>query len=284
MIRSRRDIGPRTLGCLGTRRGSRPVLTKWRIALVAAFCLPATASTAGGQAPTPAAETKSAVPVELWGNVTLDFPKGDRWLFETDFEPKTLISGGEKWWSVDVTPLTEFYPSSWIDLVGETDFGYTRQTDDVNTQELTPRIGFRLNVLNNLREREHFPIHPLGRVRLATLVRFEYRNFWYSDGSPSQHSWRFRARIELKVGINHADYSLDKSLYGIFDAEAFVPLGEGVSERFASKTRMRSGLGYRLRRATRFEILYIRDWHRNTKDGPRQPAADILDLRLKLVF
>ena len=39
-----------------------------------------------------------------------------------------------------------------------------------------------------------------------------------------------------------------------------------------------------LRRATRFEILYIRDWHRNTKDGPRQPAADILDLRLKLVF
>ena len=139
----------------------------------------------------------------------------------------------------------------WIDLVGETAFGYTRQSNDFDTRELTPRIGFRLNVLNNLREREHFAIHPLGRVRLATLVRFEYRNFWYSDGSPSQHTWRFRARVEVKFGINHADYSHDKSLYGIFDAEAFVPLGEGVSERFASKTRMRTGLGYRLRYATR---------------------------------
>jgi uncharacterized protein DUF2490 len=253
--------------------------------LLAVFSLLAAASTAAGQARTVAASsTESAVPVELWGNVTLDFPKGDRWLFETDFEPKTLISGGEKWRNVDVTPLTEFYPRPWIDFVGETTFGYTRQTDDVNTRELTPRIGFRLNVLNNLREGEHFPIHPLGRVRLATLVRFEYRNFRYSDGSPSQHSWRFRARVELKFGINHADYSLDKSLYGIFDAEGFVSLGEGVSEHFASKARMRSGLEYRLRYGTRFEILYIRDWHRDTKDSPRQPAADILDLRLKLFF
>ncbi|HTO75191.1 MAG TPA: DUF2490 domain-containing protein [Thermoanaerobaculia bacterium] len=260
-------------------------MTRTRLPLLAAFALLAGASTAASQARAPAeASTESPVPAELWGNVTLDFPKGDRWLFETDFEPKTLISGGEKWWNLDVTPLTEFYPSPWIDLVGETTFGYTRQTDDVNTRELTPRIGFRLNVLNNLRERTHFPLHALGRFRLATLVRFEYRNFSYSDGSPSQHSWRFRARVELKVGINHADSSLDKSLYGIFDAEEFVPLGEGVTERFVSKARMRSGLGYRLRYGTRFEILYIRDWHRDAKDSPRQPTADILDLRLKLFF
>ena len=249
------------------------------------FALLAAAPEATGQPRTLAtAAGENEVPAELWGNVTLDFPKGERWLFETDFEPKTLISGGEKWWNLDVTPLTEYYPSSWIDVVGETTFGYTRQTDEVNTRELTPRIGFRLNVLSNLRERQQFRIQPLGRIRLATLVRFEYRNFWYSDGSPSQHSGRFRARLELKVGINHADFSQDKSLYGIFDAEGFIPFGEGISERFASKVRMRGGLGFRLAYQTRFEILYIRDWHRETKDASREPAADILDLRIKLFF
>jgi hypothetical protein len=187
--------------------------------LVAAEATPSTASQA------------NEVPFELWGNIVLDFPKGERWLFETDFEPKTLVSGGEKWWNLDITPLTEYYPSHWIDLVGETTFGYTRQTDDVNTRELTPRIGFRLNVLNNLREREaeHFPIHPLGRIRMGTLVRLEYRNFWYSDGSPSQHSWRLRLRFEMKVGINRADFSRDRSLYGSFDVEGYAPLGGDVS-------------------------------------------------------
>jgi hypothetical protein len=237
-------------------------------------------------APTRAiAQSGEPVPFDLWGNVTLDYPQGERWLFEADFEPKTLVSGGEKWWNLDVTPAVEYYPTGWIDLVGETVFGYTRQEDDLNTKELTPRIGFRLNLLNNLREKGYPP--PSGllrRVRVATLVRFEYRNLWYSDGTDFQHGWRFRIRLETKVGINHADFSQDCSLYGIFDTEGYVPFGAGVSERFASKVRARAGLGYRLRYQTRFELLYIREWHRDAPGSPKQPTANAVDARLKLFF
>jgi hypothetical protein len=230
------------------------------------------------------AQSESEVPTELWGNVVLDFPQGDRWLFETDFEPKTLVSGGEKWWNLDFTPLVEYYPNRWVDFVGETTVGYTHQTDEVNSVELTPRLGFRLNVWNNLRERAHVPIRPLGRVRVATLVRFEYRNFWYSDDEDSQHEWRLRIRIESKVGINHADFAEDNSLYGIGDIEGFIPLNEGVAERFPSKVRVRFGLGFRFRYATRLEVLYIRNWHRDTEQGPKEPASNALDVRLKLYF
>lgn len=223
-----------------------------------------------------------AVPFELWGNVILDYPQGERWLVEADLEPKTLVSGGEKWWNLDVTPLVEYYPSGWVDLVGETVFGHTRQTDEVDTNEVSPRIGFRLNLLDNLRERTK--PHRKRRLRLATLVRFENRNLWYSDGSPSQHGWRFRVRLEAKVGINRADFSKDRSLYGIFDVEGYVPLGEGVSERYASKVRARVGLGYRLRYQDRFEILYIRDWHRDSRDSSAQPTANVVDARFKLYF
>jgi Protein of unknown function (DUF2490) len=220
---------------------------------------------------------------QLWGNVILDFPKGHHWLFETDFEPKTLVSGGEKWWSLDFTPLVEYYPAHWIDLVGES-FGYTHQDDDVNTTEVTPRVGFRLNLLNDLRERAHLRQGPFRRVRVATLVRFEYRNLWYSDASDPQHEWRLRIRLEGKIGINHADFAEDKSLYGMFDAEGFIPLSDGVDERFASKVRTRAGLGYRLSYKMRFEVLYVRDWHRDAPGSPKQPTSDTLDARLKLFF
>ena len=185
---------------------------------------------------------------------------------------------------MDVTPLVEYYPARWIDLVGETDFGYTHQDDDVNTTGVTPRIGFRLNLLNNLRERTRLLSGPLCRVRLGTLVRFEYRNFWYSDDSDPEHEWRLRIRLEAKIGINHADFAQDKSLYGIFDVEGFIPLSDGVSERYPSKVRTRAGLGYRLRYQTRFELLYIRDSHRDAPGSAKTPTSNTLDARLKLFF
>ncbi len=247
------------------------------------FELLAAAGAGMGQEPL-RADADSDVPLELWGNVTLDFPKGHRWLFEVDFEPKTLLSGGEKWWNLDFTPLVEYYPSRWIDLEGETTVGFTHQTDDVNTTELTPRVGLRLNILNNLREKPLLEKGPMTRIRLATLVRLEYRNFWYSDGSEPQHEWRLRVRLESKIGINHADFSEDCSLYGIFDAEYFAPIGEGVDEHFVSKGRFRAGLGYRFRYATRLEALYIRNVHRESKGAQPQPDSNAIDVRLKLFF
>jgi hypothetical protein len=235
----------------------------------------------------PASAQSSAsdqVSTQLWGNVILDFPKGERWLFETDFEPQTQVSGGEKWWSMNFTPLVEYYPARWIDVVGETAFGYTHQDDDFNTTELTPRVGFRFNLLSDLRERTGLLSGPFCRIRVGTLVRFEYRNLWYSDGSDPEHEWRLRIRLEAKIGINHANFAQDKSLYGIFDVEGFIPLSDGVSERYPSKVRTRAGLGYRLRYQTRFELLYIRDSHRDAPGSANTPTSNTLDARLKLFF
>ena len=260
---------PRARSLRSARRG-----LYWAALWALGFAIPGAAQSSGGD----------EVSTQLWGNVILDFPKGEHWLFETDFEPKTQVSGGEKWWNLDFTPLVEYYPARWIDLVGETAFGHTHQDDDVNTTEITPRVGFRLNLLSDLRERTGMLSGPLARVRVATLVRFEYRNLWYNDGGDPEHEWRFRIRLEAKIGINHADFAQDKSLYGIFDAEGFIPLSSGVSERYASKVRARAGLGYRLRYQTRLELLYIRDWHRDAPGSPGQPSSNTLDARLKLFF
>jgi len=126
--------------------------------------------------------------------------------------------------------------------------------------------------------------HPLGRVGVANFSRFEYRSLWYSDDTPTSHETRFRNRLELKVGLNHAEMSLDKTYYFSTDFEFFVPLSGNVPERFASKHRTRVGLGYRRDSRWRFEVLYIRDQTRQTEEGSFATAADIIDFRFKRFF
>jgi hypothetical protein len=73
--------------------------------------------------------------LQLWGNVTLDWVRSERLVYELDFEPKVLLDGPEgepAWRNLDVTPNVEYSPKGWIDLVGEATIGSTKQTDDVN--------------------------------------------------------------------------------------------------------------------------------------------------------
>ena len=62
-----------------------------------------------------------------------------------------------------------------------------------------------------------------------------------------------------------------------------MPLGDEVPERFATKRRFRGGFGYRLSRKWRFEVLYIRDFARETLDEAGNIEMNALDLRLKLL-
>ena len=85
------------------------------------------------------------------GNVALDWVKSDRLVYELDFEPKVLLAAPEGepgWRNLDLTPNVEYSPKHWLDLVSEAVVGYTKQTDDVNSFEVTPRVGVRFHFLS----------------------------------------------------------------------------------------------------------------------------------------
>ena len=88
---------------------------------------------------------------QIWGNVILDFPRGERLLYEIDFEPKAQFAGDDTWRGIDIDPTIEFSPNRWIELVSELNLARTKQSNDVSSWEVSPRIGFRLHFLNNLR-------------------------------------------------------------------------------------------------------------------------------------
>jgi hypothetical protein len=126
--------------------------------------------------------------------------------------------------------------------------------------------------------------HRLGRVGISNLARVEWRNYWYTGDTPSSHEVRFRNRLELKAGLNHAELTLDKTLYVVADYEIFVPLSDDVPERFASKARLRTGLGYRHDAKWRFELLHIREATRTSEESTFATSANIFNVRVKMVF
>jgi len=100
------------------------------------------------------------------GNLTFDWVKSARLTYELDFEPKALVGVPPEqpgWKSLDLTPSVSFGATGWLDLTADIGTGYTRQTDDVSSFELTPRIGADFHVLSRaLANRERQPKRRLA--------------------------------------------------------------------------------------------------------------------------
>lgn len=236
----------------------------------------------------PAAAT-AQTDVQLWSNLTFDWAKSARLVYELDVEPKLLVKkpeGEPGWRNVDLTPNVEYSPTGWFDLVGEATVGYTRQTDEVNSFEVSPRVGIRFHFLSRyvdavVRKRE---MSPNRRLVVRDLMRVESRNLFYGGaGSGTDSSWRFRNRIEVLLPLNGPTLAGDRVLYALSDWEWFVPIDE-PDERFANRHRVRAGFGYRRTASWRYEFLYMWTRSRNTIEDGFETSDNIIDFRVKRVF
>jgi hypothetical protein len=227
--------------------------------------------------------------LQAWGNLTLNWATSDRLAYELDLEPKALVSAPADdpgWWNLDVSPSVSYSPNGLVELLGELGTGYTKQTDNVKSVEVTPRVGVTWHFFSRdipvLVHTKELPPHR--RVVIRDTMRVEARNFFYSGGDEdSSHTARFRNRLEFLVPLNKPKLSDDGTRYVLADWEWFFPLGD-PSERFANKQRIRAGLGYRRSRAWRFEALYIWNRSRNTIDDGFKTHDNIVDVRIKRFF
>jgi hypothetical protein len=214
-------------------------------------------------------------------------------VYELDFEPKVLLDAPEGepgWHNLDLTPNVEYSPKSWVDLVAESVVGYTKQTDDVDTIEFSPRVGVRFHLFSRgVPTRVPNRLHPIERpprrrVVVRDLVRVESRNLFYTGaGSGSDSTVRFRNRLEFLVPLNKEKLTEDGARYLLADWEWYIPLDD-PAERFANKQRIRTGLGYRRSFAWRFEVLYLWTRSRNTIEDGFKTADNSIDIRVKRVF
>ena len=238
-------------------------------------------------APSRASAQEDQATTQLWAQMILGLRQTNPdWFFKFKFIPRVQVSGPENWFSSYVDAYGEYRPTRWLDLRGDLKAGYTWQSDDLQTLSVTPRVGALLHVLSDIRE-TGFIGQKVHRLGLATLLRLEWRNFWYSGSAAEQDydaSWRLRIRFDVRLGLNRADRSMPNTWYLFADAEAFIDLGDEIEETYHRRWRVRIGPGYRLDHNWRFELLYIFENTRNTLEGDFERSNQALDLRAAYFF
>ena len=163
---------------------------------------------------------------QIWGELTLDWIKSHMLTFGVDVEPKLLVAkqpGEAGWATLDVTPRTEYARGKWFDIVGELHLGRTRQTDQQDSTEVTPRVGLRFHLLSNIVDDLIKERQPRRRLVLRNFARVEWRNLRYSDGTPPSSTVRYRDRIESLFPVNRPRVSDDGVLYGSADVNGSGP-------------------------------------------------------------
>jgi uncharacterized protein DUF2490 len=223
----------------------------------------------------------------MWADFDLRWVKTDQLTFGLQVEPKMLVSkvsSDPGWATVDVTPSVEITRGNWIDVLGEVLIARTKQTDNVDSTEFTPRLGFRFHLLSNLRDILFKERQPARRLVVRDLVRFEWRNLYYSAGAPNSSAFRVRDRFELEFPINRPRVTDDGAIYAMSDAEWFRTPSNPPNERYASKKRVRAGVGQRFSRAWRVEGLYIWDEAPDSIDTGFTTSGNVVQITIRRVW
>ena len=187
------------------------------------------------------------------------------------------------WRNLDITPSVEHPVTNMFDVVGEMTLGRTKQTDDLDTTEVTARGGVRFHLFSRQRSLLLNEALPKRRVVIRDLVRVESRNFFYSNGDPSDSTVRFRNRLELMWPLNRSNLGDDGAVSALSDWEWFIPVSD-PTERFASRQRIRAGLTYRHSVRWRFATLFIWNRSRDTTTAPFTTSEHIVDVQVKRVW
>ena len=224
--------------------------------------------------------------VQLWGEIALAWAKSHHITYGLDIEPKVLVakpSGDPEWATLDVTPAVAFSYGRWLDTIGDLVLGWTKQSNDLNTTEVRPRVGVLFHILSNLRDdvlKERVPRH---RLVLRNLLRFEWRNLYYSTDKPDSSTFRIRDRVETLYPLNKEKVTDDGAIFLLADAEWFWT-EDDLDERFASKERFRAGVGHRRSARWRFEGLFVLERTRKEPTDTFDTSDYALDLRLARVW
>jgi hypothetical protein len=223
---------------------------------------------------------------QVWGDLTLSWIKSHAWTLGMEVEPKAVVSKSPDtpgWATLDATPSAEYAHGRWFDGVGELHVGRTHETDHFDSTEVTPRIGLRFHVLSNLVNDLQKERQPRRRFVLQNLARVEWRNLYYSANMPSSSTVRYRDRVETDFPLNRGRMTDAGALYASSDVEWFWTRHD-PPERFASKQRIRAGLGYRWSFGWRAELLYVWDRTRDSAEARFTRADSALDIRVRRVW
>ncbi len=204
---------------------------------------------------------------QLWFEYMGNYSFANSFNLENALVYSTIMSD-QKWRAYDYTPTLEYSLNQRFDFQAGLTLSYTNQTKTDNSFEVRPMLGTRIFFT------------PNRRIQTRLLLRYEMRNFKNLETKEWETVWRPRVRFESLMPINKKNYYEDNMWYGILDFE-FLLTNNDVGERFANRSRLRAGIGYRLNYSFRFEFIYMLQNSKNGIDSQFESTDNIFRFRVK---
>jgi len=150
----------------------------------------------------------------------------------------------------------------------------TRDPQDQNVKEVTVFLGQRFFFTTFIKK-----IH----LQLPYFyLRLDERNLFYEDGSTDQKV-RLRPRLGGRFILNNIFIS-DKTWYIPFYAEYFINFNGEAFERFASRNRFMTGVGYAFTQKLRGELNYYAQRSRNSNEDSFERTDMIFQVAVRYYF
>ena len=199
------------------------------------------------------------------------YPFANIWTADAEVSYQTLVSGGDKWRSLQFTPGIQRNMTTRIDLFASLPVYYTVQAPGYVTWETRFSPSVRFIYTAN------------GRVESRSVVRYDFRAV-----KPHGEDWmvsnRTRVTLDFIFALNKPNIYQDNLWYALLDGEVFFVLDQDIQERFANLRKARLGLGYRLSYKHRFELIYQVHKSRTTIDQPFDTRDNIFRARYIMVL
>lgn len=207
---------------------------------------------------------------QLWTEWQVSYPFANRYLAENTFSYQTLLSGGEKWTSLNLSPTFEMVLTPKIELTTEVPIGWTQQNNSLSTSEVSPLAGLRYYFTQG------------KRIDVRLQARVQSRNVHQIEADVWEHKGRFRLKGEVWISLNGPNLFTNKLWYALLDYEEFIVVDQQVNERFANLRRARIGLGYRLNYMHRMDLIYTWQYSRDEISDVFGQSDSVIQIKYKL--
>jgi hypothetical protein len=216
-------------------------------------------------------EAQVQVNRQIWMDYNVAYPFANVWTADAEVSYQTLISGGDKWRSIQFTPGIQRNMGARIDLFASTPVYFTVQSSSYSTVETRFAPGMKFIMSAN------------RRIESRATLRYDFRAV-KTTGGDWQFSNRSRIGMDMTVAMNHPTIYNNKLWYLMMEGELFVVLDQNIDERFANLRKLRMGMGYRLNYRNRYEFSYQVHKSRTTIDTPYDTRDTIFRVRWIMVL
>lgn len=203
---------------------------------------------------------------QIWADYHQYYNFKPDWQFYGDAGVRSVLEQWS-WFTTFARPSIRWKKHKLWELHGGIGLFFTINVDDVNTLEIRPYQGVKVN----------WPV--LKTIRFNHYLRIEERFNFPTDDWTLEFNLRVRYRFALRADI----YSIsdESKIFVPASIEFFGNIGQQLTEKFSNRSRLSMGAGYKMNDQWTFEFHFVAQFSRTGDDDKFKTSDRLFQLKVR---